>query len=282
MLEAGDARLRIAPDAGARIVSFVVRGREVLVTEGEGPIEYGCYPMVPFAGRIRHGRFKFRGGSHRLETNLGPHAIHGSVFDRPWEIVDEHSVAIDLGPGWPFRGRVVQRFDLTDRAFRATLELHADEPMPGMLGWHPWFRRRLGAPGGSAPAGHAQSGHAQSGHAPGGTSELPVVLDFHPGTMYERDPEGIPTSRLIAPGPHPWDDCFTGVHGDPRLTWPDRLELVVSSSCDHWVVYDEPTDAICVEPQSGPPNAANVAPVVVEPGAPLVGTMDWHWRVLED
>lgn len=265
MLEAGDARLRIAPDAGARIVSFVVRGREILVTQGEGPIQYGCYPMVPFAGRIRHGRFDFRGRSHQLETNLGPHAIHGTVFDRPWEIVDERSVAIDLGPGWPFRGRVVQRFELTDGAMRATLELHADEPLPGMVGWHPWFRRRLGTPD----------------DAPGDTIELPVVLDFHPGAMYERDPEGIPTGRLIAPRPRPWDDCFTGVHGDPRLTWPGRLELVVSSSCDHWVVYDEPEDAICVEPQSGPPNEANTGPVVVEPGTPLVGTMDWHWLTLE-
>jgi aldose 1-epimerase len=66
----------------------------------------------------------------------------------------------------------------------------------------------------------------------------------------------------------------------PKLVWPDGdVTLEVSSSCDHWVVYTEPPHAVCVEPQSGPPDAFNLGRgfVVVEPGAPLVHTMTWRW-----
>ena len=54
--------------------------------------------------------------------------------------------------------------------------------------------------------------------------------------------------------------------------------MTVTSDCDHWVVYDQPAHATCVEPQSGPPDALNVAPVVVSPGEPLTRTMTITWR----
>ncbi len=55
------------------------------------PMAWGSYPMAPWAGRIRGGRFTFDGVEHQLDINHhdgdGPeraHAIHGLVFDRPW------------------------------------------------------------------------------------------------------------------------------------------------------------------------------------------------------
>ena len=42
---------------------------------GYGPIRWGAYPMAPWAGRIRDGRFTFRGRDVRLPLNLPPHAI---------------------------------------------------------------------------------------------------------------------------------------------------------------------------------------------------------------
>ena len=47
----------------------------------------------------------------------------------------------------------------------------------------------------------------------------------------------------------------------------DGVHVTISSACDHWVVYDEPPHATCVEPQTGPPDAFNIRPEVVEPGA---------------
>jgi aldose 1-epimerase len=52
--------LEVSPFHGGRIASFVVDGRELLVTSGDAPFWWGCFPMAPFAGRVRRGRFRFR------------------------------------------------------------------------------------------------------------------------------------------------------------------------------------------------------------------------------
>jgi aldose 1-epimerase len=254
VLESGDARLEVAPRDGGRISSLRVGGHELLVTRSaEGPIYWGCYPMVPWAGRLRDGRFTFAGREYIVPHNLPPHAIHGVVFDRPWRSDDARTISIRLDRRWPFRGRVVQRFALRADGLTATLELHADESMPGVVGWHPWFRRRLA------------------------DGDPDVRLAFAAGVMLMRDASGIATAARVSPTSGPFDDAFTDLTASPVLQWPGRLRLAITSTCTWWVVYSERSDAVCVEPQSGPPDAPNLMPEVVEPGRPLVHTMTWRW-----
>ncbi len=254
VLEAGDARLVVRPHEGGRLGSVIVAGRELLVTDREaGPIRWGAYPMAPWAGRIRYGRFSFAGLEHQLPLGAPPHAIHGVVYDRPWRVVDATTIAIDLDERWPFRGTVTQRFALDEGGLEVGMTIEAEEPMPVSMGWHPWFRRIL---------------------EPG---DDPVTLDFVAGEMLVRDAEGMPSGRRVPPSSGPWDDAFTGMSRDPVLVWPDRLRLELTSSCTWWVVYSEPEHAICVEPQSGPPDALNSDPEVARPGSPLTQVMRWRW-----
>jgi aldose 1-epimerase len=260
VLESDGARAIIAPGLGGRLASLVVDGSELLVTEAPDPVLWGAFPMVPFAGRIRNGQFSFGGRDYQLERKAGPHAIHGTVHERRWTVTAPAELSIDLGPGWPFAGHVTQRFALSEDRFRVSLTLEADEPMPGSIGWHPTFRRWLR---GSTDAPAADS--------------APVRLRFDADTMYVRDAAGIPTGKTAAPKPHPWDDCFTGPHSAPALTWPDTLRVEITSSTDYWVVYDEPPHCVCVEPQTSIPDFVNLAPVMVEPGQPLEAWMEWRW-----
>ena len=247
VLRAGGTVLTVSPADGGRVASLVVDGEERLVTEGYGPIRWGSYPMAPWAGRIRDGRFSFRGRAVELPRNLPPHAIHGTVFERAWTVDGPDSLSIDLGPDWPFAGRVRQRFALDEGGLRVELELAADEAMPVVVGWHPWFRR-------------------------------PVSLAIEPARMLERGADGLPTGRVIAPTPRPWDDCVLDLAGPPVLAWPDGLRLTVTSSADHWVVYDETEDGVCVEPQTGPPDAVNLdRAAIVEAGDSLGAWMAWRW-----
>jgi aldose 1-epimerase len=62
----------------------------------------------------------------------------------------------------------------------------------------------------------------------------------------------------------------------PRVTYPDGLVVTVGSDVEHWVLFT-PEHAVCVEPQTGPPDGPNTAPHLVEPGAPLVVTMVLSW-----
>ena len=256
-LEAGDVGAVVDPACGGRLRSLVVDGLELLGEEHDNPMSWGCFPMAPWAGRVRRGRFSFEGVEHQLPINLPPHAIHGTVFNRPWpsSLVDfrARSLAIGLGPDWPFGGTVEQRIDLQPDHLRLELRVHAaDGPMPASCGWHPWFRRQL-------------------------ARGEPAQLDLDAASMWQRDAEGIPSGRLVAPPPGPWDDCFTGLRRPPRITWAGALTLTIESSCPHVVVYDEPADAICVEPQTHPPDALNLGPALVEPGRPLVAEAVLRW-----
>lgn len=242
--------------AGGRIASLVVDGHELLKTSGDGPITWGSFPMAPFAGRIRDAAFTFAGSRRQLPASLPPHAIHGTVLDRRWHVVGDTTITTELGPDWPFAGGVVQRFELSADHLTCRMELHADEPMPASIGWHPYFARRI----------------------PGVAGEL--ELDLEAGAMYVRDEAGIATAELVPPPPGPWDDCFTDLRRPPVLRWPDFLELTIESDCPDWVVYTVPQDALCVEPQTAPPDALNTDPTVVQPGRPLVAEMTWRWRSL--
>lgn len=243
-IEHGELAVDIAPTAGGRIAQITFAQCEWLVgysEDNQAMIAWGSYPMVPWAGRIRRGRFVFDGRSHQLPLNLGEHAIHGVGFGMPWQL-DEHSPThVDLSlqlpqdERWPFGGTAHQRIEVSDRQLRMTLTLTAGEhAMPATIGWHPWFRK-------------------------------PERLDFHRSHYYPRDHEGIAHLPLAEPPPGPWDDCF--INTQPVVLHAHGQQLRLTSDADHWVVYDETDHATCVEPQTGPPDAFTLAPALRVPSA---------------
>jgi aldose 1-epimerase len=259
-LRQGDIRVVLDPAGGGRVVSFTVDGVHLLRTPKDDPggTHWGSFVMAPWAGRTRDGRFTFDGVDHQLEINSGAHSIHGTVRERPWTVeeADPRRVRIScpFGPGWPFDGWAEQVIVVHDDRVELELSMHAAAfPTPVVGGWHPWWQRRLG--------------------------DAAAELELPAASMYVRDAEGIAVpEKLSPPPPGPWDDCFTDLSGPPVLRWPGVLELAVESDCPCVVVYDEPVDAICVEPQSGPPDALNHAPDLAEPGQPVVIHSTWRVR----
>lgn len=239
---------------GGRLASLVVDGLEIMVTEGDKPTRWGSFPMIPWCGRLPHGRLAFDGEEYHFPITSPPHANHGRTHLQRWETDGDGVLRTELGDPWPFAGHAIQRFELTDTSFTVTAEVHAtDRPMPAMAGWHPWFRRSLGR---------------------GGDAEL----RFEAESIYAVDDEQIPTGELVPVPPGPWDACFVGLTDDPVIDWPGALTLTISSDFDHWVIYTQPEAALCVEPQSGPPNQFHLDPHVVRPGESLIGSMTLAWR----
>jgi len=251
-----EAGIAIDLDHGCRLASLRVQGHELLVTSAPSPIDWGCYPMAPYAGRVREGRFAFRGTGYVLPRTLGGHAIHGSAYLRRWEAESATAFATDLGPEWPFPGRVRQEIRLGAHEVWLRLEVHAESgAMPASCGWHPWICRTVGG--------------------------VDAELDFHPGFMYQRDRAGVATRRRRPATEGPWDDCFGGVEQAPAITWPGVLRLQLESTCESWVVFTERPHALCVEPMTAPPDALNHDPFVVEPGRPLVAEFTMRWTRLD-
>lgn len=250
-LAAGDISVRVAPGEGGRIAQITVAGTDLLVDRGDlpagagpaGPLAWGCYPMVPWAGRIRDGRLAVGGRVVDLPRSLGPHAIHGVGFAAAWHVERATPTGVELGltlptdVRWPFGGRAHQRVAIDTDGLVLTMTVTAGAAaFPASIGWHPWFRK-------------------------------PDSIEFAPRAMYRRDPAGITVADLVGVSQGPWDDCF--VNDRPIRVAIGGRWIELTSDCTDWVVYDEPPHATCIEPQTSPPDAVNFDPRTVEPGGRL-------------
>ncbi|MFJ9940712.1 aldose epimerase family protein [Streptomyces erythrochromogenes] len=255
-LSVGDTEVTVDQENGCRISSLRIDGTELL---RQGP-RYGSFPMVPWCGRMKDGRFHNGATLHQMPLDHPPHALHGFGRDASWRpagaTATEAAFTYDLVDPWPTPGRVTQVVTLAEDSLTLTLgvETYGDS-FPAQAGWHPWFLRNLGG--------------------------RDVELSFDPAWQEERGADHLPTGNRIDREPGPWDDCFGMPDGvDVTLTWPGALELRITSRSEWVVVYDEQAEAVCVEPQSGPPNGINTAPRLVTPVDPLEVSTTWTWRRL--
>lgn len=254
-LSAGRTTVTVDPGRGARLTSLQFDETELLAG-GADPLTSGCYPMVPWCGRIRDARFPWRGVTRALAATDGGHALHGLVHSSPWNVVDigpgrvTMDTIIDVD-GWLSRTSVTHTISVDNDVVRCEMRLEStDGEFPAQLGWHPCFA--------------------------GATS---FESSFR--TMYLREADGITDGRRVESRPGPWDDCFTDLVSNPVVRW-GSCAAEMSSDCSHWVVYDEVPGLVCIEPQSGPPNAFNHTPDtgdvagldVVIPGRPLARWME--------
>ena len=262
-IAAGPASVSVDPAAGGRLATWTIDGMQLLVERDSGnhPFGWGSYPMVPFAGRIRRGRFSFEGQTVEMPINMAPHAIHGTGYDATWEVLAHTRntlvLVLRLVDPWPFPGTVTHIMQIrNDRLVQQMTVTGGRKNQPVTFGWHPWFRRNID--GGGPLALHA---------------------DLTGARVFLRDDDYIPSGELVPVGERPWDDCFEGVRSI-GLHWPGALAIDVLHDCPCVVMYD-PDHAICVEPQSGPPNA-----VTVQPASAFLGmyetrehTVTWKWSM---
>lgn len=250
-LEHDELIVTLLPASGGRVDQIEVRGTPILIDEGRycrgggtssgiSTMQWGIVPMVPWAGRVRGGRFIVDGTRYQLPVANGGHAIHGVGHAMAWDVTDESDRSLSMvlrlpsDDRWPFGGVVTHRVSLENSAITMELTLSAvDQLLPVSIGWHPWFIK-------------------------------PERVDMHPRAMYRRDDDGIATAELVDVPPGPWDDCF--IVEEPIVMSVEGIELRLSSSCTDWVVFDKPALSTCIEPQTGPPDAFTIKPLLLEPG----------------
>jgi galactose mutarotase-like enzyme len=252
--------------AGGRATSWLIDGCEVLGASSCQPVENGMYPMAPWAGRVRDNTLRHGGGAYPLPPSHGEWALHGTVLAAPSQMLSwisrdegaEATTVTGLGPDWPWAGRLTSTWRVNADGVTTVLTLETEgEAFPGVVGWHPWFKRRLG----DGPAAH-----------------------WHlPDPRLAERVEGFRLSGRLTPvdlSSRTFDDAFLVEARAASIEWPGQLRIDLSSSHPWFVVFDELPDFICIEPQSGPPNGINdglVAPVtLVAPGQPLELVNEWR------
>jgi len=261
-LVAGDACVVVDPQVGGRATSWQVGGVELLGHAHDAgattPVGHGMYVMAPWAGRLRDSTLRYDGAAHPMPVDATGWALHGTVLDRPWTVdvaaVDRAELSVPLEPPWPWAGTVRAGWELTPDRLVTTLTVEsAEADFPASVGWHPWFRRHIGA---AAVRVHVPGEH-----------------------MLERGVDHLPTGRVLSPRPPgPYDDAFPLPAGaEATISWPGVLTLRCRTDCGFVVVFDEQTTGVCVEPQTAPPDGLNTAPALVSPDRPLTASATWSW-----
>ena len=284
-LESGLLRLAVAPNVGAGVADFSIRGpggfyfpimRRAAPEEGSASL-LGSFFMAPWVNRIRGGRFVFGGREHAIRTNTADGmAQHGDVRKRAWRVLDRSPATAsfefdsrehgDVNWPWPFLCRA--RYGLDGSASGGSLDGRlsvrnlGSEPMPAACGHHPYFMRRLWNDRDEIEVRVPVAGRypLEHGCAVGAASDDDL------------------TRRLRAGGPipaGPIDDVFVAAGGGEgaggaELRWPASgvtLRIKPSANMGHWVVYAPQENErvisslsfVAVEPQTAVNDALNLA-----------------------
>lgn len=274
LLSNAGLELELTPSVGGAIANFAWTGgggRFPILRPSNSPLENvldaACFPLVPFANRIRGGQFAFRGKEVRLAPNMtgDPSPLHGQGWTNAWSVESsgdcEAALAFDHAPGeWPWAYQARQHFRLDGDALhlRLTCRNVSDKTMPCGLGFHPYF------------------------HCGAGTR-----IQTEVGNVWTVDKDVLPVAQMPAVGRYAigdqpvcgrdLDNGYGGwsgeaIFGDPE--WPVEIEMS-SQAARYFQLYSPPEGGFIAAEPVGHANAALNAPeedwvnlgiAILEPG----------------
>ncbi len=278
-LAAGDYTLDVLPRLGGALAGLRFRGLDVLRRAAPGidePLASAAFPLVPFANRIAHGRFRLGATEVRLDRNAPQqaHPLHGQGWRSPWRVESRSPRQVVLvfehAPGqwpWAYRARQVMWLDADGLGVQLSVENRDATDMPAGLGWHPYFRRTPRTRLRTEVAGVWLTDQAC----------LPTMLA--PGTHFG---DWAHAQTLVSE--HLIDHCFTGWSGSAELEWPElalRARLTAEAPLRWLHLFAPPREEfVCLEPVSHMPDALNrreppevTGLQMLSPGATLATTI---------
>ncbi|WP_281757853.1 hypothetical protein [Succinatimonas hippei] len=251
----------VCPEDGARVVSLKHKGVELLrqYNPNRRAFQYGCFPMVPFVGRLRNGDICYAGEKHHLYQNKGQNAMHGMAHFDPWHLNECSStklrMTLNVGEPWPWQCKVIQEVNVIGNVLELSLQILTDKDIfPVDAGWHPWFLKEPDNDGTSV-----------------------LKIDFKADSMEETGSDELPTGNRVSPKEGPWDDCFNfeKYNASAILSYRNKRTITMTSNCPALVVFDKQPDASCINPMSGVPNGLNTNPHVISPNLSLTAKSKW-------
>lgn len=265
----------VIPACGAMLHAFTVdnRGHRVNVIDGYADADdfaqnvtskgFKSSKLSPFACRLKHGQYHFGEQDYTVHKfYLGPHALHGLLYDAVYEVVDsqadEEAATLTLlhtyrgaDSGYPFAYdcKVTYRLAVNNRLTLTTVILNESGGLiPIQDGWHPYFGF--------------------------GGSINDLQLEFQSKEKVVFDNDLLPTGQLeryetfgslTVLGDTPFDDCFTLNFAECQplcvlrdATQKMQLEIYPDRSYPYLQIYTPPhRQSIAIENLSAAPDAFN-------------------------
>jgi len=290
-LENGDLLVDVTREGGALWRVLAKRGGEALSLFREppegadrNPLHAACFPLVPFANRVRGNRFSFEGRDHTLEPNMSwdRHYLHGDGWISRWEETargDDH-VGLRLQPhraaGTPYIYEAEQTVRIAGRSLEMALKLtnRGEVALPFGLGWHPYFPM---TPGTRLQAGATDYWDEDS-------EWLPTVSHPVSGDIAFSEPSPLPRRWV--------NTLFDGWNAKARITWAEsglRLDIEADPLFGRYLIFvSDPLfdpgyayDFFCFEPMSHSANGHHHADggglKRLAPGESLEGSVKMNW-----
>ncbi|WP_254507236.1 aldose 1-epimerase [Anatilimnocola floriformis] len=261
------------------------RGRQVdvlwrsqsFLSGSDRPSRSGIPILFPFPGRIRGTTYTWEGKTYTIPAgDAFGNAIHGFVHTRPWRVIEkdrrrvvgQFQASVDdpnILTQWPGDFRLTASYDLSGGMLQLNylIENAGDTPLPCGLGLHPYFH----VPFTDGSADHCLAllpGNERwvlDGMLPTGErAALEHAQEYHAGAAF---------------GGLQLDDVFTDLQFDDGWcrghVYDPAAKLAVtisfSSVFRECVVFTPPhREAICIEPYSCVPNAAELTARGVDAG----------------
>jgi aldose 1-epimerase len=251
-LSSGCLTVGVDPEWGASLTRFDLKIgntrfellRRAIATTPDVPRALGAssFPMIPYAGRLREGRFEFEGRSIIYPLNGLPerHSSHGDGFTRPWGLttLERHRAVLELLPAAfaPVQYDCTQSIEVSEDRLDITFSIRNRESyrIPIGVGLHPYFAHRRAA-----------------------------ILRAHLPVQWHWDAELMPTyaspnarsaefERGIAAADLPVAAQYCAWDGRAQVDWPTervQVKLLTRPALEHVVVW-APTgeDFFCFEP----------------------------------
>ncbi|MFP3220272.1 MAG: hypothetical protein RXR41_03900 [Candidatus Marsarchaeota archaeon] len=275
-----------AVERGAQLISFSWSDKEFIWAHRDAsalvqaPFSAGSAVLIPFANRVKGGRFTFSGRVYSLPVNEPSrgNAIHGLLYDKPWQLICEFRgndylyfftgeevrsaypgratgliLAHDFEgvEGYPFPFRAWVEYSITDHGLFVNLsvENRGRSEMPVTMGTHPYY---------------VLGGDLKEWTLEFKSKGKLVTKDLIPtGEVVDAEVSGKLDERSF-------DDCYL-LDGDVVLRNAVGLRII-AKGFPYLQVYTPPSRAaIAVEPMTGAPDAFNngMGLAVLKPGSSL-------------
>jgi aldose 1-epimerase len=260
-LREGALTVGIAPECGGALTRFDMRVGDSLIDvlrpaldqsiRGVCALGSSCFPLVPYGGRLREGRFRFGGNEYRYPLNAAPerHSSHGDGWTRPWDLLHLNRrtaiMRLPADDSAPLQYVCTQSISVDSERVRIVLSSRnvSAQPIPMGLGLHPYFANRTQAALTVALPDHWQWDHEL----------MPVAKQTNPLA------EALARGRNVAGLPIAAE--YAGWDGRALIEWRAsglRVDLVTTPRLRHVVMWlPEGESFFCLEPISHATDALN-------------------------